>query len=45
MPPSQVIKYCGFLLDSQEIPCLRIPVAKQERTLAMVEYILEATAK
>jgi hypothetical protein len=30
MPPSQVVKYCGFLLDSLEIPCLQIPVAKWE---------------
>jgi hypothetical protein len=42
-PPCQVIKYCGFLLDSQGIPCLRIPVAKRERALAMVEYILESS--
>jgi hypothetical protein len=39
-PPSQVVKYCGFLLDSRTIPCLRIPVAKRERALAMVDYIL-----
>jgi hypothetical protein len=41
-PPSQVVKYCGFLLDSREIPCLRIPVAKRERALAMVDYLLES---
>jgi hypothetical protein len=41
-PPSQVVKYCGFLLDSRTIPCLRIPVSKRERALAMVEYILES---
>lgn len=41
-PPCQVVKYCGFLLDSLGIPCLRIPVSKRERALAMVEYILES---
>jgi hypothetical protein len=39
-PPQQVVKYCGFLLDSQAIPCLRIPVAKRERALAIVEHLL-----
>jgi hypothetical protein len=38
-PPCQVVRYCGFLLDSWEIPCLRIPVAKRERALAMVDYL------
>ena len=41
-PPCQVVKYCGFLLDSRGIPCLRIPVAKRERALAMVDYILSS---
>jgi hypothetical protein len=39
-PPQQVVKYCGFLLDSRAIPCLRIPVAKRERALAIVEHLL-----
>ena len=39
-PPSQVVKYCGFLLDTRAIPCLRIPQAKRERALAMVQYLL-----
>jgi hypothetical protein len=42
-PPSQVVKYCGFLLDSREIPCLRIPVAKRERALAMVDYLIDSS--
>ena len=33
-PPQQVVKYCGFLLDSVKIPCLRVPVSKRERALA-----------
>ena len=41
-PPQQVVKYCGFLLDSRNIPCLRIPIAKRERALAIVDHILEA---
>jgi hypothetical protein len=41
-PPQQVVRYCGFLLDSRRIPCLRVPVAKRERALAIVEHLLEA---
>jgi hypothetical protein len=40
-PPQQSVKHCGFLLDSQLIPCLRIPVAKRERALAIVEHLLK----
>ena len=39
-PPSQRVRYCGFELDSKGIPSLHIPVAKRERALAMVEYIV-----
>jgi hypothetical protein len=39
-PPQQVVKYCGFLLDSCTIPCLRVPVAKRERALAIVDHLL-----
>ena len=41
-PPQQVVKYCGFLLDSRAIPCLRIPVEKRARALAIVEHLLES---
>ena len=41
-PPAQVMKYCGFLMDSQGISCLRIPVSKQERALAIVEHLVAA---
>ena len=41
-PPQQVVKYCGFLLDSQAIPCLRIPLAKRERALAITEHLLDS---
>jgi hypothetical protein len=41
-PPQQVVKYCGFLLDSEAIPCLRIPVSKRERALAIVEHLLDS---
>ena len=40
--PAQVVKYCGFLFDSCRIPCLRIPVPKRERALAICEYLLYA---
>jgi hypothetical protein len=41
-PPQQVVKYCGFLLDSCGIPCLRVPIAKRERALAIVDHLLES---
>ena len=41
-PPSQVVKYCGFILDMTSILCLKIPTAKREKALAMVEHLLEA---
>jgi hypothetical protein len=41
-PPQQVVKYCGFLFDSRGVPCLRVPVNKHERALAIVEYLLDA---
>jgi hypothetical protein len=41
-PPNQVVKYCGFLLDSRAIPCLRIPLSKRECALAIVEHLLES---
>ena len=40
--PRHTVKYCGFLFDSRSIPCLRIPVPKQERALAICEYLLDA---
>lgn len=40
-PPQQEIKYCGFLLNTVGIPTQIMPLAKRERALAMVEYLLE----
>ena len=39
-PPSQVVKYCGFLFDTKGTPTLRVPPNKRSRARAMVEYIL-----
>lgn len=41
-PPSQVQIYTGFIFDTRSIPTLRIPTAKRERALALVEYVLES---
>jgi hypothetical protein len=41
-PPAQIVKYCGFLFDTVSIPCLRIPVLKGERALAIVQYLIAA---
>jgi hypothetical protein len=43
IPPQQVVKYCGFLLDLRAIPCLRVPVSKRERALAIVDHLLESS--
>jgi hypothetical protein len=43
-PPQSIVKYCGFLLDSTTIPCLRVPVSKRERALAIVDHLLESPA-
>ena len=37
--PSQEVKYCGFLFNTVGIPCLRIPIAKRERALAICEHL------
>jgi hypothetical protein len=42
-PPTQVMKCCGFLMDSWGIPCLHVPVSKrEERALAVVEHLIAA---
>jgi len=40
IPPSQEVKYCGFIFDTRGVPMLRIPEAKLSRSLAMIEYFL-----
>ena len=45
IPPSQVVKYCGFLVDTTGIPTLRIPDYKKERTLAMLHYVSSRPSK
>lgn len=42
IPPSQRVKYCGFIIDTTDIPCLRVPVEKRERALAMVDHLINA---
>lgn len=43
-PPCQVVKYCGFLFDTTDIPCLRIPITKRERALAIVKHLINSPA-
>ena len=43
-PLQQIVKYCGFLLDLVEFPCLRVPVSKRERALAIVDHLLESAS-
>jgi hypothetical protein len=37
--PCQEVKYCGVLFNMEDIPFLKIPVSKRERSLAMVEHL------
>ena len=39
-PPTQCVKYCGFLYDTTDIPTLRVPEDKRTRALAMVNFAL-----
>jgi hypothetical protein len=39
-PACQCVKYIGFLFDTVDIPCLRIPQSKRERALAIVDHLL-----
>jgi len=39
-PPQQRVKYCGYLIDTTQVPTLLIPTTKRERALAMVELVL-----
>ena len=41
VPPSQVVKYTGFIFDTRGRPTLRVPTAKRERALAMVQHLLQ----
>ena len=36
-PPSQTPMYTGFIFDTRGIPTLRVPTAKREKALAMVD--------
>ena len=40
-PPSQVVKYCGFLYDTTGAPTLRIPQDKRDRAVAVLDYVLD----
>ena len=37
--PSKEVKYCNFLFNTMGIPCLKIPVSKRERALAICEHL------
>jgi hypothetical protein len=39
-PPSQVVKYTGYLFDTTLVPTLKIPEYKVDRGLALVSYAL-----
>ena len=37
--PTQTIKFCGFIYDTQNIPTIIIPDNKVSRAIAMIDYI------
>ncbi len=45
IPPSQVVRYCGLLLNTRGIPTLEMPVDKKERAMAMIDYVLPRRQK
>ena len=40
MWPTQVVKYLGLHFDTTSIPCLHIPIEKNERALVICEYLI-----
>ena len=38
-PPCQAQKYCGFIFDTTDVPCLQIPADKLDRCRAMASYV------
>ena len=40
--PSQEVKYCGFLFNTVAQPCLKIPLSKRERALAICTFLIQA---
>ena len=39
VPPSQQVRYCGFIFDTTGTPRLRVPSAKRSRAHCMIEYL------
>lgn len=44
-PPSQRVKYCGFIYDTHSIPTLCIPDDKVSRAIALVRYLRRGTKR
>jgi hypothetical protein len=44
-PPSQKVKYTGFIWNTKDIPTLQIPPYKVNKSLALVDYALDHRAK
>ena len=40
VPPGQLVRYCGLLLDTREVPTLRMPQDKKDKASAMVEHVI-----
>ena len=39
LPPTQELKFCGFLYNTAAVPCLRIPEDKVSKALALIHFL------
>jgi hypothetical protein len=44
-PPSQIVKYCGFLYDTTHFPLLQIPETKISKAVAIIDYVTRASSR
>jgi hypothetical protein len=42
-PPNQVVKYVGFIINTQDVPSISMPVSKRDKALAMTKHLLDMT--
>ena len=42
LPPSQEVKYCGFLFSTVSTPYLKVPRPKRERAMAICDLLLNS---
>lgn len=45
IPPQQVVRYCGVMIDTQATPTIRMPTDKKERAENMIKLVLSKPQK